>query len=345
MRVTNNILTRGYLRTMNNNISNLAKSNNKLSSQRKFMDASENVADASRALQVREQLDANERALNNIRDAKGKLSTAEDNMRSINTLLQTVNERTIQGMNGAMAEDEKAKIAREIQNLQQQILQIGNAQYSDKYLFNSAGGAVKGAPPFTIDPAGGALIYNGTQVSTISKNAAGDLVLPDGTKVPYNGANYLDIGLGFTVKGQGINSQLETNTAMKSTISGLDVLGYGMTGTVPNNLYDLLGKIAKDFTTTPIDLGELGNDLGVLKNQTNSLLNTITDVGNTYNFMEQTEVRLENDKLNLQTVQNSLEAVSVQEEAIYNKNHEMSWMVTLQLGAKILPTSIFDFLR
>lgn len=337
MRITNNMLTRSYLRNMNNNMSNLAKSNQKMASQRKFSKTSEDVTGASRALLVREKLSTNDRNLDTINEAKGRIAAIEDNMRDINGLLQTVNERTIQGMNGTMAQEEKNKIANEIKNIQNQIFQLSNAEYSGQYLFGAAGGPVAGAAPFTL--VNGVLNYNGASVSTLDRQPDGSYNA-NGVPFGFNNENYIDIGLGFKVDTNGV---LDTNTAIKSSVSGLDVFGSGETNGLPNNIFNLLGKIATDLENS--NSPELGRDLNHLKVVTDNLLNGIADIGNRSTFIEQAEARIENEKLNNQTIQNRLEAVPLQEEAIYNKDFEMSWMVTLQLGSKILPTSIFDFLR
>lgn len=338
MRITNNMLTRSYLRNMNNNMSNLAKSNQKMASQRKFTKTSEDVMSASRALRVREKLSTNDRNLETISEAKGRIAAIEDNMRDINGLLQTVNERTIQGMNGTMAQEEKDKIANEIKNIQNQIFQLSNSEYNGKYLFGAAGGPTDGAPPFAMIPGGG-ISYNGADVSTLDRQPDGTYT-DNGNAFPYNGENYIDIGLGFKVDATG---KLDINTALKSSVSGIDVFGSGETNGMPNNIFNLLGKITDDLQNS--NLTELGRDLDQVKVVSDNLLNGIADMGNRSTFIEQAEARIENEKLNNQTIQNGLEAVPLQEEAINNKDFEMSWMVTLQLGSKILPTSIFDFLR
>lgn len=74
-------------------------------------------------------------------------------------------------------------------------------------------------------------------------------------------------------------------------------------------------------------------------------MGTIAEIGTRDSLLERTQDRLEADQINLKKHQNELESVNLEEESINNKSYEMAWMVTLQLGNKIIPASIFDFMR
>jgi hypothetical protein len=54
---------------------------------------------------------------------------------------------------------------------------------------------------------------------------------------------------------------------------------------------------------------------------------------------------MEIDQLQLTEMQSKLEAVDIEYELIQNKSLELTWQVSLQLGTKVLPMSIFDFIR
>lgn len=354
MRITHNTITRNYLKNLNRNMSNLSTSNERMTSQRRFNKASENVADANRALTIRLQLSRNETNLSSARDLGGSLSIVEDNMQAITQITQNVTDRLIQGMNGTMSPEERAKIANEIKSLQGEVLQIGNAQYNGTYIFGADGNA-KGTAPYTLGGADGKqLLFNGTAVDDMVAGTGDNLgkvvtmqEVPAGSGtfkevvIPYNGKNYVDIGLGFDVNSDGV---LDPKTAVQSSVSGVEVFGFGKTADgTPKNLYGLLGKMVDNLEAG--DIGALGKNLEELSTQTDHLLMNLADIGTRQKFIEQTSERIENDTLSLQKIQNDVEAVPIQEESIYNKDYEMSWMVTLQMGSKILPVSIFDFMR
>jgi flagellar hook-associated protein 3 FlgL len=87
MRVTQSMITRNYLRNMNTGLSNLSETQERMTSGSKFSKASQNVADAARALKVRQSLFDNEQYLTNITQISGRLLSAESNLSSINAFL------------------------------------------------------------------------------------------------------------------------------------------------------------------------------------------------------------------------------------------------------------------
>lgn len=357
MRISQGMMTRNYLKTLNSNLTNLAKSNRRMSTQQRYSRVSDNTADVARAFNVREQLYQNEQHLTNIRNAEGELAAAESNLRSINEILRNVEDRLVQASNGTIPESELKIIAREVTNLQDEMLQISNAQFGDKYLFASAG---TGKAPFEVDDAG-ILSYNGfpvdqLEMNPVTRNPAQRVPDPDPTAAPgdtilvditHDKDVYLDIGLGMTmVEGDHGKMDVNTKTALKISTSGLDAFGFGMSAddpTMPNNLYSLLGKAARDIENG--DTESMGKDLAHIKKCTDELLMSITDIGTRTSFLEETGDRLDTDSITLKAAQKDLESISLEEESIYNKTFEMSWMVTLQLGSKLLPQTIFDFLR
>lgn len=335
-------MQRNYLSSVNNNLKNLSGSNQKLATQRAFNQASENVSAADRALRVRKLIADNEEAVTTIQDLDARYAAAENSIRAINDIMGTVIDDSIRGMNGTMDAQDREKLAREVENLQEHVLQTMNAKFSDRPIFAASGGP-NGGNPFVVDDATGELTYNGQPVDKMVADTSGKPTL-GGVPIDYNGRNYIDVGLGFTVNGDGTTGVLDKRTAVPGTFSGVDTFGFGLDDKGnPKNIYSLLGKLADDLRSGDPDT--LSVDLDAVKLAQSNLLVQLTDVGNLSKFINQTGERLSADTLNLQEVQNRLEAVPLEKEIMYNKEFEMSWMVTLQLGGKILPPSVFDFLR
>lgn len=338
MRITQQMMTRNYLNRMNTNLGRLTKSNEKLSDQRKFSKAHENVSDAGKALTVRKLVVDNERYLTTIRDAEGRSAAAEDALRTANSLLIGIEDRVVEGMNGTMSPDDRKKIATEIEKVQDEVFQIMNTKFSDRFVF-SAAGAKTAQAPFSKD-AGGRLMYQGVYVDEMYKDAATGKPHHNGENIPYNTENYVDIGAGYNI----VNGKVDPNTAFKDTYSGVESFGYGVSADgVPQNIYSLLGDMANSLNNN--DMDRLGMGLNAIGDTMNSLLTSITDIGARSSTLENTANRLEGELINLYETQNELEGIDLSEEIMHNKQFEMSWMVTLQLGSKVLPSSIFDFLR
>lgn len=350
MRITQSMMSRGYINRMSKNLSNLSKSNNRMSSQMKYTRMSDNTAEVSRALVVREQLYRNEQYTTNIKNAEGTMESAEGNLQTLNASLNNITDRLLQAKNGTISDNERKLIANEVRSLQDQMLQISNAQYGDQYLF-AASGRNKEAP-FNVG-ADGRLMFNGSPVDELQMDPAtgkpatfDPLPAPDGTftPIPYNNDVYIDIGLGLNISGSGTGISLDEKSAMKMSISGLDVFGYGLNEDgVPKNMYSLMGRIADDIANG--NFAGMDAGLAQIKKTSDTLLLGITDIGTRSSFLESTWNRLDSESIVLKTAQQKLESAPLEEEAIYNKSFETSWMITLQLGSKLIPPSIFDFLR
>ena len=442
MRITNRNQMSTFMSRMNNNLSQLTKSNNKMSSQRKFDKAWENVADATRTMRVRRLIRDNEHSLTNIRDVQGRMNASEDNLGAINKILEQTLDRSVQGLNATYDESDRQKMAAELENLQRQTLSLMNGQYADEFLFSAAGGATKGQPfqmgtmtmpeleygnlwqtdangnaifdtdvngnkiprpilvndgagnmvpqqgwktktqPVMGKDAGGnniitgyqpvtktvtGLMYNGMPVdmmkedpttkkivwqgptpgyeTSMAKNPSYNPFTMNGseikwTEIPFNKNNFIDIGLGFKLKGNSASPE----TSMQYTYSGAELFGVGRNENgISNNVYTLLGEICDSLNTNNMD--QLGQQLDQLRVCRDRLMVGITQIGTSAKFSEDMAGILENDTLVLKTTQTDLEAIDLAEESINNKDFEMSWMVTLQLGSKVLPTSLFDFMR
>ena len=163
-----------------------------------------------------------------------------------------------------------------------------------------------------------------------------------GSEIKYNARNYVDIGFGYKL---GPDGKVDPNTAFQDTFSGVECFGYGKdpaTG-VPLNAYSLLSDMVTSLKAN--DLGRLGEDLDAITDSMTFMLRSITEVGARGVTLQNTQGNLENEYVVLVDTQNKLEGLDISEEIIYNKEYELSWNVTLQLGSKTLPTSIFDFLR
>ena len=439
MRISNRNLIMNQLRNMSTTLGNFTNSNNRMTSGRKFDHAYENVADATRAMRLRKSIRDKEFYITNIRDARGRLNSAEDAIQTTVNILRSVTDRVEEALNGTVPEEDRKKIATEISNLQEEVLALMNTTYTDHPVFSGSGYDKKNVAPFQTQ--GNKLLYHGMNVDqlyynketgTYQKPKYGDvdkkatdkdgklLYNADGTPIyvpkkddnghydrtdteatdkdgkitsfpvvnydktavyytqeeyteaknqdkklqvftckgpweqeskiigyedmEYTSQNYLDIGVGHTFKqNENGTSSINPETVHQFTYSGVEVFGAGKTNGHANNVYTFLGEIVDSMNNNNMDL--LGEQLNHIKDVRENLLTSITEIGVRTNFLDNMEDIHKNDLLNFQTRQKDVEAVDLPQEAMNNKNHEMAWMVTLQMGSKILPSSLFDFLR
>lgn len=341
MRLTNNMLTRNYLKNLSKSQNNLAKQSNKMASGRRFERGSENVSDAVRALSLRSKLARAEDQSNNIRDAQGELDSAESNLRSINSILQTAQELMTRAMSDTYA-DQRGVISSEIEKLREQVLQFSNAQFGDKFIFS---GTNNGTPPFAMDDSG-KVTYNGIAVDDIYKRG-GEYFYKDTNgdehSVPQDESVYVDVGFGIAMTG----SAVDPNTAYQISFSGLDILGCGLSedGGLPNNLVELLDQASKALVADPYDKDAANDMFGHLIERTKDTVISITDIGTRSNFLEQSNERLTNDIDNMTILDNKLEYIDDATESMHMQMFQYTWLATLSFGGKVLPQSLMDYLR
>lgn len=326
MRITDSGLTQTYLRNLQRSQSDLAASNLKLTSQRKFNHVSEDTGSAARAFAVRDQIAKNQEYTNTVENAIGELDTADDNILTVSSILKNVYAKVTKATGGSMSQENLDAIAEQLKGLKNEILQTMNAKYGDKFLFSGSG---NGEQPFTTD-ADGRLLFNGVDVDSATAE----------TDFKENKEVYLDIGFGMTSGQNGINQQ----TGIKISTSGIDILGYGVDADgEPKNVYSLISKIEDQLRNG--DLEGAGDSMNRLQKAEEGVSTATAELGTRQSILDRAKDRMEAETINLLARQKSLEGVSLEAESINNKSYEMAWMVTLQLGSSIIPPSIFDFMR
>lgn len=170
--------------------------------------------------------------------------------------------------------------------------------------------------------------------------------------VPNSGDTYADIGLGLKISS---DMTADTRTAFQVSFSGLMLTGFAgydkvtpsigkQHGTeVASNVYDLLTQI--EGALTPVmDKAGLDDMFTQLVALTDNVGLTRTDLGNRMQYLEQTEDRLQDDITDMTTLETDLISSAPAQEAIKMKECEYVWLAVMQLGSKILPASLLDFM-
>ena len=169
--------------------------------------------------------------------------------------------------------------------------------------------------------------------------------------VPNSGDTYADIGLGLKIAG---DTTVDTRTAFQVSFSGLTLTGFagydkvetitGKRGTeVAGNIYDLLTQIegALHPVMDKAGLDDMHDQLVAL---TDNVGLTRTDLGNRMQYLEQTKDRLDDDITDMTELETDLISSDPAQEAIKMKECEYVWLAVMQLGSKVLPASLLDFM-
>jgi flagellar hook-associated protein 3 FlgL len=341
MRITNKMITTQYTRSLNRLAAELNRLNNQVSSGRKFAKASENTSAAVKAFQLRKDMSRIEGYKENIAHAKSTLTNAESALMHIEELMRTTTEKIITGLNDTQSWEERAIIATELRSLQAQLLQTLNSTASDSYYF---GGTNTETKPFEVID--GKLYYNGYDL---------DLPLPAGTpeeneaKLKELASDTLYIDIGLSVKFDPATGEIDEGTVFGYSIAGINVVGSGTTTVegeeVSNNIYNLLGALAAEFESENYSHAKADALFGHLKDASQGIMRTITEIGAKTSYLDFMAERLEGQDFNLQERQVDVEGIDPAEAIINFEAQKFACNAALQMGARIIQPSIFDFMR
>ena len=341
MRITNKMITTQYTRSLNRLAAELNRLNNQVSSGRKFAKASENTSAAVKAFQLRKDMSRIEGYKENIAHAKSTLTNAESALMHIEELMRTTTEKIITGLNDTQSWEERAIIATELRSLQAQLLQTLNSTASDSYYF---GGTNTETKPFEVID--GKLYYNGYDL---------DLPLPAGTpeeneaKLKELASDTLYIDIGLSVKFDPATGEIDEGTVFGYSIAGINVVGSGTTTVegeeVSNNVYNLLRAVAAEFESENYSHAKADALFGHLKDASQGIMRTITEIGAKTSYLDFMAERLEDQDFNLQERQVDVEGIDPAEAIINFEAQKFAYNATLQMGARIIQPSIFDFMR
>ena len=340
MRVADRSTVRNYLSYLNNARNDYAETTDRIATGKRFTQISDDVSAGARVLETRNDKYKVEKQKDNITSIREELDAAESNMNTINDILKRVSsELIVKALNGTNDQATLDVYANEVAALKEELLQFANSKYGDKFLF---GGTNAVSSPFTVDETTGRLKYNGVDVDSIQKDADG-YFYEDATgarvEIPMDDDVYLDIGLGIKMAGTAV----DPSTGYKISYSGLDIVGFGKDEDGnSNNLYNALNDIEQALRDGDREkLGELNNKLTEQKKE---FMANLTDLGAKTQFLETMETRLTNTIDDYtQRIDNLMGVVPGEEETTLMMN-DYALKAVLQLGSKILPTSLMDYI-
>ena len=137
MKVNSNIQAMFAQSILSANEEKMAKSTQKMSSGYKLNRAMDNPAGMAITNRMRAQLSSLERATKNSKNAINAIQTAEGALSEIESMLQRMNELSIQGSNGTMSSSDRLAIQEEVDQLVSEINRISkNTKYNSQNLLD-----------------------------------------------------------------------------------------------------------------------------------------------------------------------------------------------------------------
>jgi len=330
MRVSDRETARNYLKYLDKAKNNYASTNEKIASGSRFTRISDDVSAGTRALRVRSDMAKTQDYSDNVKAVNEQLTTTENAMTSINKIVTEAHSKVLKALNATTGQSGATAIANEIGAMRDEILQFANTKYNEMFVLS---GSSAGSAPFSTDSSG-KLFYNGVDVNDIVKQTDGSYMNKNGSKIPMNEDVYVDIGLGINMTG----STVKPDSAMKVSYSGLDILGVGT-----DNIFNLLTEIKNNISTNNTEA--LGKCDEKLLSFSSTFRGYLTDIGSKTSFLDTIESRLDTSLDTYKSQISRLVGINDAEEATNQSMNDYVLKAVLSMGAKLLPTSLMDFIR
>ncbi|MEK3783899.1 flagellar hook-associated protein FlgL [Paenibacillus sp. FSL R5-0810] len=180
MRITQSMMTSTMMSGLQGNYKRLDKYQEQMMTQRRINRPSDDPVGVASALQYRSQITATTQFEQNAEDADSWLKYGDTVMTEVTQIIQRLSELAVQGGTDTVPKDARENIAAEVEQMYQQLISLGNAQFKGKYIFN---GERTDEKPFPDDPIGTAYKLDDGEVRyqvgagiTVSVNTLGEQV-------------------------------------------------------------------------------------------------------------------------------------------------------------------------
>lgn len=311
MRVTNNMMMRGYLSNLNTNMSNLAEYQRQISSGKVINNLSDDPIGLISIMTSKMKLEKNNEYTATVDTGLTWLNQTDSSAYELNQLIQSAYETVMEVSNDSYNENDKEAAAQYIMQLRDQVLTIGNSQSSDKYIF---GGYNVNTAPFTLDAAGN-ILYNGLDLTNDTDPA---LIAKSAESINY------EIGPGIT---------------MDISVTGAQLLGMG-----DGNIYTVLDDLYNDMTSNAPG-SVLGGYIGKLQDCQDHVLSVEAKVGGTMNRLELLQNRYESENITYTELKSKVEDVDYAEAFMHYSMAQAIYDGALQVSTRILQSSILDYMK
>lgn len=136
MRVTNTMMQKNLIHTINERLENMTRLNDQINSTKKISRPSDDPIIATRILKFRTTLSEIEQYKSNGEAAKNWVSMTEGAMEKTREVFEEMNKKSIQASNDVLNFANRHSIASEFKELQEQIATQANASYAGRYIFS-----------------------------------------------------------------------------------------------------------------------------------------------------------------------------------------------------------------
>ena len=319
-RITNRYTSESITNNLLSNRSKLVNLQEQISSGKRISKISDDVLASVSVVSTNNSLGKIDNYLKNIDNAQGEIDVSENALLTTIDSIHTARELTIQALNDTSGDEELAVINAQIKQIIQQVKDLGNTKYGEKFVF---GGLQTEPTPFTA-PVEGEVQYNGSS----STNYQRKIEISDGVTVPINLDGSQIFGECYTYMGDHDNDPTTPDT--------LELDG--------NGLLKTLITLSKELGTVPADKDLIRDKLDNLDTDLQTLLNSQAQIGSLSSRLEMTKSNRKDDQLNLTKIKSGAEDIDMAKAISDLQYQQTALQASLQVSAQVIQPSLLDYL-
>ena len=324
MRITNASMVRSHLYDTQNNLTNMSKINQQISTGKVINTVSDDPHKAIKIMNINNEIKYTEKYNYNIDETVGWMNTTDGALESTGNLLNEIKETILKVGNGTYSQNEMKSLNADMNEKIKQLADTLNSTHGGKYLFG--GSSVDDAPITVIENP------DGTVKLEFSKDK-------NGQTIPNTDDLKADISSGINIDYNiSVGEILNIKDGNGNTVNLLDEI---------NNLSTLMNDIANGDEQTAAKAKEtlLNDTKGKIDTLFDHVVNERTSLGVRVSTAEKIKELNDEDILNIQDVLSKTQDTDVVEKFIELKSAEMIYQASIQVGAKLIQPTILDYIR
>lgn len=324
MRITNASMVRSHLYDTQNNLTNMSKINQQISTGKVINTVSDDPHKAIKIMNINNEIKYTEKYNYNIDETVGWMNTTDGALDNVGNLLGEIKETILKVGNGTYSQNEMKSLNEDMNEKIKQLADTLNSTHGGKYLFG--GSSVDDAPITVIENP------DGTVKLEFSKDK-------NGQTIPNTDDLKADISSGINIDYNiSVGEILNIKDGNGNTVNLLDEI---------NNLSTLMNDIANGDEQTAAKAKEtlLNDTKGKIDTLFDHVVNERTSLGVRLSTAEKIKELNDEDILNIQDVLSKTQDTDVVEKFIELKSAEMIYQASIQVGAKLIQPTILDYIR
>lgn len=305
MRVTQSMLSNNMLRNLSKSYTSMNKYMDQLTTGKKINRPSDDPVIAMKGMRYRTEVGNVEQFQRNITEMHTWMDTSDDTLDETTQILNRLRDLTVQAANGTYEQNQREAIAKEVDQLQLQLVEAANTKVNNKYIFNgtqTTGVTVDGelVKPVTLDDEGNPVVN----------------LAPD---------DY-----------QAVELEVTSGTRLQANVNPTNVYS--------QELFDDI-KALSDALKSDVPDSDFDRFITIVDKHIDNTVSERADLGARMNRVELIESRLEGQRISARDMMSKNEDADIAEVIMNLTSQEAIHRAALSAGSRVIQPTLLDFLR